>query len=319
MNKINFEFWSCEVKQGENVKNKIKSVNNRIHITMACFGEDVQTQSRTVVSLQTGVKEVPICVLTQGTHENQSLNLSLPNEKENVFTISGINPSSVYLTGYIQPLIDIDQFSPMDLKSNLSNYKHTLKDIREPLKKRLKNSKNVVENEFEKNPCENLKFKLKEHNLSTTKSTLVLNSTEKVDPTSSAKSTIHPFSSPKKSKGKKKFMLQKSGLGIRIAKKGNGPKASKGDTLRVRYIGQLDNREKTVFDKNLTDGFVFSLGEGDVIKGWDEGCKDICVNEKRKLKIPSKLAYGKEGAGTILPNANLIFTVECIEIIPKRN
>lgn len=203
----------------------------------------------------------------------------------------------------------------MDLKSNLTNYKNTLENIGESPSKKLKNSKNVIGNGFEKNACGNLNFRLKEPNISTIKSTSDLNSTEK----SSPKLAIHPLSSPKKSKGKKKFMLQKSGLSIRIAKKGNGPKASKGDTLRVRYIGQLDNQEKTVFDKNLTDGFVFSLGEGDVIKGWDEGCKDICVNEKRKLKIPSKLAYGKEGAGTILPNANLIFTIECIEIISKRN
>lgn len=70
-----------------------------------------------------------------------------------------------------------------------------------------------------------------------------------------------------------------------------------------------------MFDKNLAEGLTLTLGRGEVIKGWDDGCQNIQLWEKRKIKIPSKLAYGKESINGIPANANLLYTVECIEVM----
>lgn len=72
-----------------------------------------------------------------------------------------------------------------------------------------------------------------------------------------------------------------------------------------------------VFDSSLDRGepLSFTLGTGQVIKGWDQGLIGICEGEKRKLIIPADLAYGSKGAGAkIPPNSPLIFEVECVKI-----
>ena len=71
------------------------------------------------------------------------------------------------------------------------------------------------------------------------------------------------------------------------------------------------------FDSSRDRGqpFAFTLGAGMVIRGWDQGLKDMCIGEKRVLDIPSELAYGVEGAGAAIPGwADLIFDVELMGI-----
>ncbi|EST09411.1 Peptidyl-prolyl cis-trans isomerase, FKBP-type, domain protein [Kalmanozyma brasiliensis GHG001] len=92
-------------------------------------------------------------------------------------------------------------------------------------------------------------------------------------------------------------------------------KSHAGDLLAMHYTGTL--ADGTKFDSSLDRGqpFEFTLGVGQVIKGWDKGLRDMCVGEKRKLKIPPSDGYGARGAGgTIPPNAHLIFEVELLEI-----
>jgi FKBP-type peptidyl-prolyl cis-trans isomerase len=94
---------------------------------------------------------------------------------------------------------------------------------------------------------------------------------------------------------------------IEDVKEGNGPSATKGDTVVVKYVGTL-KREGTVFD--AASSFQFTIGAGDVIKGWDAGIEGMKVGGKRFLEVPSKLAYGKRGSAPgIPPDADLIFTV----------
>ena len=97
-------------------------------------------------------------------------------------------------------------------------------------------------------------------------------------------------------------------------------KAKKGDRLSMHYTGTLKSNGKK-FDSSLDRGqpFEFTLGVGQVIKGWDEGIAGMCVGEKRKLIIPSEMGYGSRGAGAdIPPNADLVFEVELLKIKPGR-
>lgn len=93
-----------------------------------------------------------------------------------------------------------------------------------------------------------------------------------------------------------------------------------GDVLVVNYTGRLEDGGE-VFDSNVdpkfnhVEPFEFTVGVGQVIKGWDEGMVGMKVGEKKTLVIPADKAYGERGAGTkIPPNATLIFDVELLEI-----
>ncbi|KAL8160598.1 hypothetical protein V2J09_002135 [Rumex salicifolius] len=95
-------------------------------------------------------------------------------------------------------------------------------------------------------------------------------------------------------------------------------KAHKGDRVKVHYRGQLT--DGTVFDSSFERGdpIEFVLGNGQVIKGWDQGLLGMCVGEKRKLKIPAKLGYGEQGSPPTIPGgATLIFDTELVSVNGK--
>ncbi|KAF2885771.1 hypothetical protein ILUMI_20406 [Ignelater luminosus] len=92
-------------------------------------------------------------------------------------------------------------------------------------------------------------------------------------------------------------------------------KTKKGDLLHMHYRGTLENGEE--FDSSYANSqpLTFTLGSGQVIKGWDQGLMGMCVGEQRKLVIPPDLAYGKRGAPPkIPPDATLTFHVELVKI-----
>ena len=101
-------------------------------------------------------------------------------------------------------------------------------------------------------------------------------------------------------------------------KVGTGAEAVTGDTVKVHYTGRLMNGTK--FDSSLDrkEPFEFTLGKGEVIKGWDQGVVGMKVGGKRKLTIPSKLAYGENGSPPkIKPNSPLQFEIELLEVVGK--
>jgi peptidylprolyl isomerase len=99
---------------------------------------------------------------------------------------------------------------------------------------------------------------------------------------------------------------------------GTGTEAVSGKKVTVNYTGTLENGTK--FDSNTDPAFGhvqpfdFTLGTGDVIKGWDQGVVGMKVGGKRKLLIPPALGYGSQSAGTIPPNSTLIFEIELLSV-----
>jgi len=120
-------------------------------------------------------------------------------------------------------------------------------------------------------------------------------------------------------KSESKMTKTPSGLQYEDTKVGTGASPQKGQTCVMNYTGWLwENGAKgKKFDSSLDRGtpFSFPIGQGRVIKGWDEGVATMKVGGQRVLLIPPDLGYGSRGAGGVIPpNATLIFEVELLDV-----
>ena len=118
---------------------------------------------------------------------------------------------------------------------------------------------------------------------------------------------------------KAQSMTTASGLQITDTKVGTGASPKAGQTCVMHYTGWLykDGKKGAKFDSSVDRGdpFEFTIGVGQVIKGWDEGVAGMKVGGKRTLVIPPQLGYGARGAGGVIPpNATLIFEVELLAV-----
>lgn len=106
-----------------------------------------------------------------------------------------------------------------------------------------------------------------------------------------------------------------SGLKFEELNLGTGDVAAKGNKVSVHYTGWLTDGTKFDSSVDRKQPFDFTLGQGMVIQGWDEGVAGMQIGGKRKLTIPSQLGYGAQGAGGVIPpNATLVFEVELLAI-----
>lgn len=106
-----------------------------------------------------------------------------------------------------------------------------------------------------------------------------------------------------------------SGLKYEDLAEGDGESARQGQRVSVHYTGWLTDGRK--FDSSVDRGeaFAFTLGQGVVIRGWDEGVAGMRVGGRRRLTVPPQLGYGARGAGGVIPpNATLVFEVELLGI-----
>jgi FKBP-type peptidyl-prolyl cis-trans isomerase FkpA len=123
----------------------------------------------------------------------------------------------------------------------------------------------------------------------------------------------HADAGPSKTTGK--GTKTASGLQYWDLKKGTGPVAKAGQTVKVHYTGWLTDGKKFDSSVDRNEPFEFKLGAGMVIRGWDEGVAGMKVGGKRQLRIPPDLGYGARGAGGAIPaNATLVFDVELLGV-----
>ncbi len=106
-----------------------------------------------------------------------------------------------------------------------------------------------------------------------------------------------------------------SGLQYWDVKVGTGEEAKTGDKVKVHYTGWFTNGKKFDSSVDAHQPYTFTVGQGNVIKGWDEGVAGMKVGGKRQLRIPPELAYGEQGYKNIIPpNSTLIFDVQLLGI-----
>ena len=97
---------------------------------------------------------------------------------------------------------------------------------------------------------------------------------------------------------------------------GDGPEAATGQQVEVHYVG-VSWRTRKQFDASWDRGdtFRFTLGGGQVIKGWDEGVAGMKVGGRRRLVLPPRYAYGRQGAGGVIgPDETLVFVVDLLGV-----
>jgi peptidylprolyl isomerase len=115
-----------------------------------------------------------------------------------------------------------------------------------------------------------------------------------------------------------KVVMGPLGLQIIDTKVGTGAQPKKGQTVVVNYTGWIyeNGKKGAKFDSSVDRGypFMFKLGKGEVIQGWDDGVATMKVGGKRTLIIPPAIAYGTRGAGSIPPNATLIFDIDLLGV-----
>jgi len=106
-----------------------------------------------------------------------------------------------------------------------------------------------------------------------------------------------------------------SGLQYWDIKVGTGQEAKSGDKVKVHYTGWFTSGKKFDSSVDARQPYSFTLGQGNVIKGWDEGVAGMKIGGKRQLRIPPELAYGEKGYKDIIPpNATLIFDVQLLGV-----
>ncbi|KAI5481266.1 hypothetical protein MNV49_004888 [Pseudohyphozyma bogoriensis] len=275
-------------------------------------------------------KQCAIAVLKPDVTESASVNVSLVEDVEVVeFSVTG--PNAVHLVGHYirqeefdEPPYSDDEFDSDDDDEEIDSDEaealgliggdsededddievdeERFEEVKENPKKRVAEEEVVAAakpdgEELSKNQKKKLAKKLK-----------------------AADGSAAPAPAEKKAEEKKvekkeapKSQTLAGGLVITDAKKGDGPVAKSGKKVSMRYIGKLDSGK--IFDSNTKGSpLTFTLGRGEVIKGWDQGIVGMAVGGERKLTIPAALAYGKKGTQGIPGNSTLHFDVKLIAI-----
>ncbi|KXN85346.1 hypothetical protein AN958_11446, partial [Leucoagaricus sp. SymC.cos] len=283
---------------------KLIDQNGRTVVKVTYKKTDADSDEEEEESKEEEYASFSLCALTAGKSENAQVNLVLEGENIYKFELVGKNPVSLsgnYIDqGYFDqsPANDEDE---LDFDEGEDAY--DLRDVSSDVE--------IDPDELDGMESDASRFEEVEEEKQVARPGKRAREVDDADEPKSAKAN-------KKNKKLKKESGEAAplpgGLKIQDATIGTGPQAKKGDKLQMRYVGKLPNGK--VFDKN-TKGkpFSFRLGDGQVIKGWDQGLVGMSVGGERTLTIAPQLGYGKRGSPPeIPPNTTLIFEVKLLAI-----
>ncbi|KAI0032463.1 hypothetical protein K488DRAFT_78473 [Vararia minispora EC-137] len=284
------------------------------------------------------IENTVLCSLTPGKIEQATVNITLEGEEE--YLLQAVGKNTIFLTGnYVDQSPDNvpyndesepedeDDFDLRDVSSDVEidpkemdaiendeddeDDSHRFEEVSDEPAPKAANSKRPRDSDMsaaDEKPSKAQEKKAKKQKVASGEAV----ATGEIP----AKAEAVPDKKEKKAKKEQKKSTARelpNGLKIADEKVGEGPQAKNGQTLSMRYIGKLQNGR--VFDSN-TKGkpFTFTLGKGEVIKGWDQGLMGMQAGGERLLVIPPALAYGKRKMGDIPPNSTLTFEVKLLSI-----
>ncbi|KAL7409401.1 hypothetical protein BDY24DRAFT_403322 [Mrakia frigida] len=296
-------------------------------------GEDSEEEDEEEEEGDVEMTEIVVTSLTAGKTEQTTLNLTFVEGEEISFSVTGSN--IVHLSGnYIDqdvganqaPDSDEEDFSDEewsdadedeDMEEDDDEMNASISEIAAPAPaKRTAAAAGLEEaaasGELSKSQKKKLNKKLKGENGEAAAAPVAAAPSPKAAKPVAAPVKKEEAPKEEKSKAAAKKTLA-SGLAIEDTKLGTGAVAKSGKKVGMRYIGKLGNGK--VFDSN-TNGkpFVFLLGKGEVIKGWDQGVAGMAIGGERKLTIPASLAYGSKALPGIPKNSVLHFEVKLVSV-----
>jgi len=306
------KFWSAVVVPGEDY-----SVEPPLDLvlTRVVLASDATSTDRTVLTVSTPEDDpITIAHLALNRKEQTNVNLVFSSEEEVTFSVQGKN--RVHLSGYYElPENFNEDFDSEDegLESDEEGEHVHGEDCLHEEPAAAAPANNKRKSQAVETPVETTQQKKAKKEAPKKEAT-----PEK--PKAATKAAATPAKTPetktkpaeKKTPDTSAVTKLPNGLIIEELALGNGPVTQSGKKVGVKYAGFLKNGTK--FDSSLDKPFTFKFGAGQVIQGWDLGLKGMKVGGKRKLTIPAKLAYGKQGTGPIPPNADLIFNVELCSV-----
>lgn len=286
------------------------------------------------------VEEYVVCTLSPKSQYQQTLDITISPEEEVFFVVTGSYP--VHISGnYIQhPFDDSDDMydsdsdeedydvdsedgSDYDLtpdEDELAEADFDINDLEdeEDVEGKIEELVEEDENKESKKVSkkENKKRQAEEESKPEVKETKKQKKArEQEEKKKSVQFNKELEQGPTKTEEKKKPAVQTLAGGVVVEDRtvGKGPQAKAGNKVGVRYIGKLKNG--SVFDKNTSGKpFQFSLGKGEVIKGWDIGVAGMAVGGERRIVIPAPFAYGKKKLPGIPANSELTFDVKLVSL-----
>jgi len=301
-------FWAVELVPG---KEYTTTVPIDLHLTSAVLPASAKDTTRSVVTIKFAEddgkesKSFAIASLKLESHDSQALDIIVDEGQTVTFTVTGKN--AVHLSGAFVPdsgassddegLYD-DEIDSDELGSDEDMGSED--DVDDVDEETLAKAQAALAAQKRKQPAQNGGDAKK----------------AKVEAPQQPKQEKKPQQPQQKAPQQKTPQTKElsNGLKYTITQLGNGPEATKGRKVAMKYVGKLTKNGK-VFDASKSP-FNFVLGVGEVIKGWDLGVAGMKVGEKRTLIIPSELGYGARGAGRdIPPNSSLTFDVELLKVM----
>jgi len=306
-------FWAVELTPG---KEFTTTPDFDIHLTQAVLPAGANDKARTTVTAKYDDEDeegntkagtaFTIASLRLDHTDSQPIDLIFDADVPVTFTVTGKNP--VHLVGFFVPPQNEEPFGDFDSEDE---------DI----------DSDQFDEEEEEEEEEAPKKRAAPGGQSTNGAPAAKKIKQEVQQKAQPKEEKKPQQQTPKQGGEKKPQQQQQqktpqgqkgtlqgGLQFAVLEEGTGKVARKGNRVEVKYVGKLKNGK--VFDKATGKPFRFGLGKQEVIQGWDIGVEGMKEGEKRRLVIPSQLAYGAGGAPpTIPPHAELTFDVELVRVM----